>query len=573
MPSPSRPGRTHKRFTAGGGWLYGSALYRLTALAGRGPSGLSAAPPDPWPGDAAHGQELLNNVFRFAGQTLSAELPPWLDDAAGPAWLARMHGFDWLRDLRAVGGDAARRQARLLVDHWVETQGRWNPVAWAPDIMGGRLCAWIGQHDFFLASADDHLRARVFDSMAQQMRHLQRTVPGKLRGDALLLAIKGLAYGGLCLPGFEAAAQAARDLLVRELPRQILPDGGHVERSPAVQLHTLRHLIDLRTCFRTARAEVPEALQHAIDRMTPTLRFFRHGDGGLALFNGTAEQEAVLIDTVLGQADARGRPLKSLPHIGFERMNAGRACLLMDTGAPPPPGLDAVAHAGTLSFELSVGRERLIVNCGAHPSEFGPWRAALAATAAHSTVTVADTNSSSVMDEGGLVRRPRKVEVTRQDSDAGCLVEASHDGYREAHGLIHRRRLFLFENGEDLRGEDSLEGVGTAGQGKEFAVRFHLHPTVQASILNAGDAALLRMASGQGWRLRVAGGVLELADSVYLGSGPEPRKSSQLVIRGLTGSGTTTVKWALRREKPAAPRATARTTDDDADGSTPDLAT
>lgn len=563
MPRPTRPGRKHKRFSTGGGWLYGSAFYRLTALSGSGPNSLSAAPPDPWPGDAAHGQELLNNVFRFAGQTLSAELPPWLDDRAGPAWLARMHGFDWLRDLRAVGGDAARRQARLLVDHWVETQGRWNPVAWAPDVMGSRLCAWIGQHDFFLASADDQLRARVFDSMAQQMRHLQRTVPGRLRGDGLLLAIKGLAYGGLCLPGFGSAVETASALLARELPRQILPDGGHVERSPAVQLHALRHLIDLRAAFRTARAEVPEAVQHAIDRMTPTLRFFRHGDGGLALFNGTAEEEAVLIDTVLGQADARGRPLKSLPHIGFERLTAGRTCLVMETGAPPPPELDQLAHAGTLSFELSVGRERLIVNCGGHPSECGPWRGALAATAAHSTLTLADTNSSAVVDDGGLSRRPSRIEVTRQDSDAGSLVEAAHDGYRETHGLVHRRRLFLFENGEDLRGEDSLEGADGQRKPEEFTIRFHLHPSVQAGILNAGDAALLRSASGQGWRLRVAGGVLELADSIYLGSGPEPRKSRQLVIRGQTAPGTTTVKWALRREKPAATPATAQSIADE----------
>lgn len=526
--------------------LYGSGLYTVLALGGRGPTDLAVVPPDPWPGEAASGAELLNGVFRFAGQSFQGDMPPWRPKAASALWLAEMHGFDWLRHLRAIGGDAARRQARALVSAWMEAEGRrWNAVSWAPDVLAARLCSWIGQHDFFLASADDALRARVFDSMARQMRHLSRAVPGRLQGGPLILALKGLAYGGLCLPGFEKAADRARLLLSRELPRQILPDGAQVERSPSVHLQVLRHLIDLRGCFRAARVEVPEPLQHAIDRMTPTLRFYRHGDGGLALFNGGREEEPIQIDTVLGQADARGRPLKAVPHVGFERLTAGRTCVLFDAGSPPPPGLDGRAHAGTLSFEMSVGRERLVVNCGAHPSDSGPWRAALAATAAHSTLVVEDTNSTAVRDEGGLDRRPRTVEGGRQDADGGVLVEGAHDGYAPGFGLVHRRRLFLSENGEDLRGEDVLEGDGE----RAFAVRFHLHPGVQASLLQGGTAALLRLPSGQGWRLRTAGGQLELADSVYLGTGSDPRKAVQLVIRGETEPGETRIKWAFRREK------------------------
>lgn len=549
MPgAKAQAGTRHRRFRAGGrGWLYGSPLWRMLALSGRSPGGLEAVPIDPWPGDTALGAALLDNRFPFAGQTLHGAVPPWLAPDASAAWLAEMHGFDWLRHLRAIGGDAGRRQARALVSHWLETQARWHPVAWAPDVTGQRIATWIGMHDFFLASADDALRAQVFDSLARQVRHLARVLPGSTRGLALIAGIKGLAFGGLCLPDQRKAASRMRWLLERELPRQVMPDGCHVERSPAVQLQVLRHLIDIRGCCRAARAEVPPALQHAIDRMTPSLRFFRHGDGGLALFNDSQEGDPGTIDTVLGQADARGRPLRSAPHIGFERLTAGRTWVLMDAGAPPPHGLDAGAHAGTLSFEMSVGRERLVVNCGAHPSGDGLWRAALAATAAHSTLTVEDTNSAAVLPEGGLGRRPGRVEAHRTETLGSVLVEASHDGYREPHGLLHRRRLYLTDGGDDLRGEDVLEGAG----GKTFAVRFHLHPQVQASLLQGGSSALLRLPSGQGWRLRTAGGALEIADSIYLGTGAEPRRTVQLILRGTTVPGTTTVKWAIRREKRA----------------------
>jgi len=539
-------GGEHKRFRPGpGAWYRASTFYQMTALSGPVPMQLLLVPPDPWPGDAQRGQELLSNRFRFAGQRFSGELPPWDAAEASAPWLGEMHGFDWLRHLRATGGDAARRQARVLAAHWLDLYGRkWDPVAWAPDVAGTRLAAWVGQHDFFLASADDHLRAGIFDSMARQVRFLERTLPGRLKGAGLVVAIKGLVYGGICLQGMGRVVERAIELLSRELPRQVLPDGGHIEHSPAQQLAVLRHLIDIRGCFRASRTEVPEALQHAIDRITPTLRFFRHGDGGLSLFNGAQEGEGVLIDTVLGQADARGRPLKSTPHIGFERLTANRTCVIIDAGYPPAPGLDDHAHAGTLSFEMSVGRERMIVNCGAHPGDQGAWRAALAATAAHSTICVADTNSSGVVEEGGLSRRPQRVECQRTEANGGTLVEASHDGYRELFGLIHRRRLYLAETGEDFRGQDTLIGP----QGREFAARFHLHPGVKTAWVEGEAGLMLRLPSGALWRLRVSGAEVGLEDSIYLGQGTDPRPTQQIVLRGVTHYGETLVKWGFRRE-------------------------
>jgi len=298
---------------------------------------------------------------------------------------------------------------------------------------------------------------------------------------------------------------------------------------------------------------VPESLQHAIDRMTPTLRFFRHADGGLALFNGGREEDTALVDTVLAQADARGRPLKSAPHTGFERLIAGRTLALLDTGAPPPPGLDRTAHAGTLSMEVSVGKERLIVNCGSHPSQRGRWRAALAGSAAHSTVVIADTNSAEVLESGGLGRRPSHVGCERQESDGAVLVVATHNGYSKGFGFLHRRRVYLADNGEDLRGEDILEPViGSTPTDQPFAIRFHLHPRVEPLLIQGGAQVELRLPSGNVWRMRATGAVLELAESIYMGSGDEPRRTSQIVMQGQSSPEGITVKWALRRERKAA---------------------
>ncbi len=125
-------------------------------------------------------------------------------------------------------------------------------------------------------------------------------------------------------------------------------------------------------------------------------------------------------------------------------------------------------------------------------------------------------------------------------------------------GLVHARQLFLAAEGDDLRGEDRL--TGPAGQ--NFCVRFHLHPGVQVSLIQDGGAALLRLPSGIGWRLRAQGAVLSVADSIYLG-GEIVRKSRQLVLDGHVGSGGALVKWALRREQRAEPK---RQNEADGDG-------
>jgi uncharacterized heparinase superfamily protein len=223
--------------------------------------------------------------------------------------------------------------------------------------------------------------------------------------------------------------------------------------------------------------------------------------------------------------------------------------LIADAGAPPPPGLDRLAHAGTLSFELSVGRDRLIVNCGPPPlgvpasarggGGANPWTDAARATAAHSTLVVADT-SSSELRLGSLGRRPVHVTAERQEANGAHWLEASHDGWKKGFGATHLRRLYMAESGEDIRGEDMVE----TSLGQPYAIRFHLHPTVTANVQQDGEGVLLRLASG-GWRLRAEGALLSLEESIYLG-GAEPRRTEQVVLTG-KADGPQHVKWAITK--------------------------
>ncbi|MEQ8968586.1 MAG: heparinase II/III family protein [Azospirillaceae bacterium] len=539
---------------------WASPLYSL-ALGRSAPRDLRLVPADPWPGDADRGQALIAGHYSFAGTTSEGEEPLWLPLGAEPEYVAALHSFEWLRDLRAVGGDGARRHARRLVDAWIARHDRWHPLAWRADVLGTRIATWLGTHDFFCASADDAFQDRVFAALARQLRHLMRDAPGEAEGVGRIAALKGLAFGLLAVPGAEHRLPRALDLLAREVDRQILPDGGHVSRDPAALMTALRHLAELRTALRAARVDMPEGLQHGIDRMAPALRFFRHGDGALALFHGGGEGGALMVDTVLTQADARGRPLKSARHSGFERLLAGRTLVVMDVGVPPR-GVADQAHASPLAFELSSGRERMIVNCGPWPGPFSgkegaSWRSALRGTPAHSTLTLSDTDAVPI-DAGpvpaavpGPVRPPVILKSDRREEDGATAVEAWHDGYVPAFGLVHGRRLALAAAGDSLTGEDVLtlpeDGPGHRG-GMRFAVRFHLHPACQVSLTGAEDSALIRLAGGTGWWFDAEGAPLTVEESLYFGTG-ERRRTRQLVISGVTDPEGLHLTWRLRRDR------------------------
>lgn len=524
--------------------LFASPLYR-PMLSGPPAFQLAIVPPDPWPGDADRGAAILGGTFPFAHEVESAEGEAiWDVDGAPPAWRDELHAFQWLADLRTVGGTAARRRARELVHGWCRRYGWWHPVAWRPALTVRRVAAWLGHYEFCAGSADDDVRARFFRALLRQLRHLDR-IGGAIGGPVeQLIAAKVQILAGIALPADAERLAAGLKRLARLLARDFLADGGHATRVPATQVEVLRHLVDIRAALGAAGRPIPDALQGTIERLAGVVRFLRLGDGGLALFHGGNEDEGWRIDAVLAQAVARAGMPQRLPELGYERLQSGRTIVVMDVGAPPPAGFDRRAHASVLAMEMSVGKERLIVNMGAAPPGQAEWRHLQRASAAHSTLVVADTNSLSLRRSGGIKRQPGAVESRRDDQEGAALADARHDFYRKRFGLTHRRRLFLAPGGEDLRGEDTL--LGPAGHA--FAVRFHLHPDVRASLLQGGGA-LLRLAGGGFWRLRAGGAEVALTDSVYFGHGGDMKRTQQIVLSGTSGAGgETVVKWALQRE-------------------------
>ena len=300
--------------------------------------------------------------------------------------------------------------------------------------------------------------------------------------------------------------------------------------------------------------EPPHGVRNARDRIAPMLRFFRHGDGGLSLFHGGLESDPRMIAGLLARDDIRGQPFQHARHSGYQRLAAARTILQLDCGKVPDGPFSLDAHAGFLAFELSSGTGRLVVNCGAGGERHRSWDAALRATAAHSTLTLADVSSAQILPPGlardllgpRLTGGPLAPASRRSETAQGWMVEATHDAYVAQFGLVHERRVTLSPQGLMVTGADRLVPQGKGPVGKlGFAVRFHIHPDVRVSRLEGGGI-LLKLPGGEGWRFRAGGGEISVEESVYLG-GDLVRRTEQLVISGVVKDSPAEAAWVFEQ--------------------------
>src|SRR5580693_1390228 len=531
---------------------------------------LIIAPHDLRTADATRAAEIYAGRFVFAGKIVTChgrsifELEPPSED-----WEVSLLGFGWLRHLRAADTALTRANARSLVDDWISNPIHKRPLGRRADVLARRVISLLSQAPLVLGDSDSKFYRRYLRGLAREIRYLRYTMLDIPDGVPRLQVLIALCYASLCLANQARYIRSATRKLSDELLRQILPDGGHISRNPGALIELLIDLLPLRQTFAARNIAPPPALLNAIDRMMPMLRFFRHGDGTIALFNGMSGTPSDLLATLLAYDDTRGTPMASMPHSGFQRLEAGATTVIMDTGLPPPPSVSHEAHAGCLSFELSSGPSRIVINCGMPSTGRDNWRAFARSTVAHSTLTCHELSSCQFVELSAMKRflhgapivsGPVDVENYREAVANGELLTTSHDGYLPRFGVIHRRVLMVALDGSRLDGEDTVSpapGGRNRSNQTDYALRFHLHPSVKASRLSDARGVMLVLPNRDVWTFEALDDKVELEDSVFLAGNDGPRRTAQIVIRQ-DSRHAPSIRWSFVRSSAAAAATTAR---------------
>lgn len=496
--------------------------------------------------------------FGLAGATVLLEdRSPFFVEAPNKAWARELHGFGWLRHLRAARSERAQEQALDLFEQWLKNFRRQKGVAFEVDVVARRLISWLSHSNFLLQTADEPLYMGMMIAIDDHMRYLSMAEAHAGPGMPRLLALVALVFAGLSVANQEKFLDQQIRLLCLELDKQILSDGGHVSRNNAVLASILLDLLPMRQCFVTRKMEVPPVLQDAIERMMPMINFMRLGDGLMSRFNGAGTTLPDTLSTAMAYDDVTNHALREASASKYFRLQQGNVIVLMDGGAPPQLGLSQKAHAGCLSFEMSSGTCPLIINCGAAPPAFHTMAHNARATVSHSTLTINNRSSARFLhdskpksgEHNSLLEGPRGVTATYETKADQHKIVASHDGYLEQFGLVHHRLLSLSHDGYALIGEDWIEtpqgrDVLQRGLGWPYAVHFHIHPDVVPSRAADGKSIELTLADSQVWTFSAHEQVVHLEESIFYADFAGPCQSVQIVIRG-NCMGPVSIPWKL----------------------------
>jgi len=455
------------------------------------------------PSMAAEGSFRFLNITGYLRSTAD-----WDDPARQRLWRYNLHYFD---DLNAEGAHARAEWHRALIARWVRENSPGVGTGWEPYPTSLRIVNWIKWALSAQARGGHALDAPALDSMAAQTRWLRKRIENHLLGNHLWANAKALTFASVFFFGPEAKRWLRKGLAIleRELDEQILPDGGHFERSPMYHAILLEDVLDLINLSRVAPAcfcsALIERLSATATRMLHWLRVMTHPDGKIALFNDAAFEIAPDYGALAEYARRLAVPvqegalgaIEALPDSGYVRLQNARAVMICDVAPVGPDYLPGHTHADTLSFELSLDGRRVLVNGGTSTYEPDPERQRQRGTAAHNTMVIDGQDSSEVWGGFRVARRARPFGVRWGEEDGRLLLEGAHDGYRRLPGcVIHHRRWILYADGLTI--VDRVEG-----RFRTASHFLHVHPEVAVRADYRAGAGFM-LISGEGGQVRLS---------------------------------------------------------------------
>ena len=422
-----------------------------------------------WSEPLSREQSMLEEE-RFRFLNIENELPKgWNSQSVEKLWLYNLHYFD---DLNARSSAVRRSWHLKLISRWIAENRPGVGLGWDPYPISLRVVNWI---KWLLA--DNHPNADILNSLAVQLRFLASRLEFHLLGNHLLANAKALIFGGLFFEGIEAENWycLGTKIMKEQLDEQILADGAHFERSPMYHSLLMEDLLDLFNLHIGYGKSVEATWLDKYSKMFIWLRAMTHPDGEIAFFNdaatGVAPKLKDLKDYVFRLGMQSFLQRSELPcrliESGYARIDNGDAVMISDVGSVGPDYLPGHAHAGTLSFELSLAGSRVLVNSGTSVYGIGKERLRQRGTAAHNTLRLDEYDSSEVWSGFRVARRARTFDVRIDD----LTVEAKHDGYKRLSGKpIHSRKWEAIKNGFNVF--DELVGRGS----HQVEVFFYIHP-------------------------------------------------------------------------------------------------
>jgi uncharacterized heparinase superfamily protein len=505
-----------------------------------------------WITQQLYEQRIFDNKVVFLNKEATLNnAKDWNDNNKAKLWLYNLHYFD---DLNAKGAGESRKQHVDFILKWIDQNPAPKGNGWEPYPTSLRITNWV--KSFLSGLPYDHT---MLNSLAQQADFLSQDLERHILGNHLFVNAKALIFAGTFLQGDDAQKwlRTGLNIFNKELEEQVLDDGGNFELTPmyhAIMLVDLLDLINLWAAYPSKIApEIVERTKKVAAKMLTWLKIMSHADEQVSFFNDTAfgiapanssifEYAALLNVKSSQNISSKDETLNlyDLKDSGYVVVKNANYSLLADLARVGPSYQPGHAHADTLSYEFSLGKQRVFVNSGISEYGLSEERLRQRKTAAHNTVVVDGLDSSQVWSGFRVAKRATVINRTINPlfENKACFI-GSHNGFKKQ-GLncIHTR--------EWQAGKSSLEITDRLVGKYKIAMGFlHLHPSVE--VISSSDEFISLSTQEYNIYVDVTGAKVSLEDSSWHPEFGQSIKSSKICFLFEQSTLSLSVSWQRKQ--------------------------
>jgi uncharacterized heparinase superfamily protein len=428
------------------------------------------------------------NFFKFLNKEFNlCNSHSWNSSDEEKLLLYNLHYFD---DLNAHNSLERIEWHVELIQKWINENPPNYGNGWEPYPTSLRMVNWIKW-----SLMNGELTIDALNSLAKQARHLYQNLEYHLLGNHLFKNAKALIFVGLFFKGEEADNWFNKGVAIfdKELSEQILDDGGNFELSPMYHSIFLEDLLDLINIYKSYNKVLPAHIISKSIQMLDWLKVMLHPDRDIAFFNDSTLKIAPTYDDLMSYSRRLDVPymgkktpqFKHLKESGYIVVNKENQFIVADIASIGPDYIPGHGHADTLSFEMSLSGNRIIVNSGISTYKLDDIRLKQRGSLAHSTITIDDKNSSEVWSGFRVASRAKIFNIKKNVTTDSINFSACHDGYKKLKGRVVHCREWLVSN-YSLEVIDRIDGIG------EHVVRsvLPLHPNVKITSIQENKVYL-----------------------------------------------------------------------------------
>ena len=454
------------------------------------------------------------------------------------------HTFAWLNTAKKLGGAKIISLSKKHIINWQKKKYSSFSYVWNETIISKRLLNLVYNYGFYATSATE--KEQDFFKFIILKNYLILKFKAFFLKDRHEQPVE--VYKALLL--LNSINNFKVDKIIEQISNQITyqinSSGLHKSINPSTQAEFINELYEIKNICLYFKIKIPRTIEYHIMNMSSVLKSLFHKDYTIALFNGSnnANYEQLIKITNLYK-DIKPKNLGEEKN-GLIVFDHKRMKVFFDVTIPSSKLLSHNLHSGTLSFEMSYDKEKIITNCGSIEKRVGRRPEYLRLSAAHSTIIINNTNISELVEKKSYKRIPKNVIFNKKEDDRKNIWESSHDGYRDNFKKIVKRKLTISKKNSSIIGKDSIISIGINQKKIPYNIRFHLTPSCSCILTNNKKAVLIKTKLNNSWIFN-SESKLTLEDSIYIYDGKRIFKTKQIVISGFISSAKNIENWSISK--------------------------